>query len=330
MTTSMSVRSRLVLGAAIALGLAACSGGGDGAADRTGTLTVGLTDAPVDVADKVVVQFTGVELKPKNGPAFSIEFTTDGVPTPKSIDVLALQSGERADLLDGVEVPAGEYTWMRLDIDAEPNVVDSYLELGGGQCELSVPSGDETGLKMIRGFTVGVGSTTDLTIDFDLRKSIVQPPGQGAEATTCGGQAYLLKPVLRLVDMLEVGTITGSIVSLPAGCESGTAPYPGNVYLFGPYADTPPEIDDFDAVDSDGADALASARVDEATFSYTMAFVPAGKYVVAYTCSADDVTVDADTDSGTPDEEVTFLPGTGSVTEVAAGGVATVDFTAVP
>ncbi len=256
----------------IAFGLAGCSGSDGGDGERTGTLKVGITDAPVDMADKVVVVFTGVELKPANGPAFSIDFAA-----PKSIDLLALQGGQRADLVDGTEVPAGEYAWMRLKVDAAPNVVDSYLELGGGQCELRVPSGDETGLKMIRSFTVGVGTTTDLTIDFDLRKSVVQPPGQQSDAATCDGQAYLLKPVLRLIDRLEVGTITGTVDLLPTECTSGTPPYPGNVYLFGPYTDTAPVIDDYDGDAADGDDALASARVDANDFTYTIGFVPAGK-----------------------------------------------------
>ena len=52
------------------------------------------------------------------------------------------------------------------------NVVgDSYvrLETGGEECEMRVPSGDQTGLKLVRGFTVGAGTITDFTIDFDLR-----------------------------------------------------------------------------------------------------------------------------------------------------------------
>ena len=52
---------------------------------------------------------------------------------------------------------------------------------------------------------VGAGSTNDFTIDFDLRKSVVHPPGQG--------ETYLLKPVLRLVNNLEVGTIDGTVAA---------------------------------------------------------------------------------------------------------------------
>ena len=103
-------------------------------------------------------------------------------------------------LLDGEEILAGEYEWMRLKVDADPNVAgDSYLQLeaSGAACELRIPSGDQTGLKLIRGFTIGAGTTTDFTIDFDLRKSLVAPPGQTTIVDTCGNQAYLLKPVLR-------------------------------------------------------------------------------------------------------------------------------------
>jgi hypothetical protein len=91
---------------------------------------------------------------------------------------------------------------------------DSYLQLeaDGAQCELRVPSGAETGLKLIRGFTVGAGTTTDITIDFNLRKSVVAPPGQhGGDPLVCDGQAFLLKPVLRVIDNLEVGAITGRV-----------------------------------------------------------------------------------------------------------------------
>ncbi|MDH4105353.1 MAG: DUF4382 domain-containing protein, partial [Gammaproteobacteria bacterium] len=198
------------IGCALALAvLAGCGGGGgDSSGAKTGTLRLGLTDAPVDQADAVVVQFTGVEFKPKDGVAFSRDFTT-----PKTLDVLALQGTARAMLLDGETVPAGEYEWMRLKVNADPAQRDSYVTIGGEECEMRIPSGAETGLKLVRGFTVGVGTITDFTIDFDLRKSVVQPPGQRADATSCNGQMYMLKPALRIVDNLQVGTITGTVDS---------------------------------------------------------------------------------------------------------------------
>jgi hypothetical protein len=308
--------------------LAACGGGGGGAQPRTGLLSLGITDAPVDVADAVVVQFTGVELKPKSGPAFSIDFAE-----PKSIDLLTLQGTNRATLLDGEQLPAGEYLWMRLKVNADPNVAgDSYIGIDGAQCEMSIPSGSETGLKMIRGFTVGVGTTTNLTVDFDLRKSVVQPPGQHTSVPTCDGQAYLLKPVVQLVDNLEVGTVTGQVdpTLIAAQCPAGEL---GNVYLFGPYTatDPVPVPDDVDGNPADGADPIASAMVSvdaQSNDVYTIGYVPAGQYVAAYTCDADNPEIDADLPDDPPgaDEVVNFTPEAGVPLIVTANQTTTVDF----
>jgi hypothetical protein len=313
--------------------LAGCGGGGgDGSQSRTGTLRLGITDAPVDQADAVVVQFTGVELKPTGGAAFSRDF-----PVAKTLDVLALQGTKRALLLDGESVPAGDYEWMRLKVNADPTIRDSYVTIGGQECEMRIPSGAETGLKLVRGFTVGVGTVTDFTIDFDLRKSVVQPPGQRADAGTCDGQVYLLKPALRIVDSLQVGTISGTIdASLlsASSCVASTAK-PGAVYLFGPVASTDPAPtvpDDVDGNPADGADPITSALVSPDTFRYSIGFVPAGRYVVAYTCDADDSTIDADAAPTPPatGEVVTFAPPNGTTVDVIANQVATVDFAAPP
>ena len=330
---SLTLRASPILVAVAASSLlAACGGEGDGGAGpKTGTLKVGITDAPVDHADQVVVQFSGVELKPRNGEAFSIDFAA------KPLDLLELQGTRRALLLDGEAVPAGEYEWMRLKVDADPNVVgDSYvrLEAGGEECEMRVPSGDQTGLKLVRGFTVGAGTITDFTIDFDLRKSVVAPPGQRTPVSTCNGQAYLLKPALRMVDNLKVGVIAGSVDPnlISAQCASSTeAPYPGNVYLFGPIAAGGDVLtDDYDGVEADpnGADPLTSAMVDKNTFAYTIGFVPPGDYRVAYTCDLDDVAVDADVAPSPPatPETVRFTPPEGTRVTVVGGGMHEVHF----
>ena len=311
--------------------LAACGGedDGGGASKNTGTLNVGITDAPVDFADQVVVQFSGVELKPRDGEAFSIDFPS------KRLNLLELQGSRRAMLLDGETVPAGEYEWLRLKVDADPDVGgDSYvrLEAGGEECEMRIPSGEQTGLKLVRGFTVGAGATTDFTIDFDLRKSLVAPPGQKTIVESCGNQAFLLKPVLRMVNNLQVGSISGTVDLAFAGTQcpaDNSAPYPGNVYLFGPIAagaaDTTVPADDYDGIASDpnGADALVSAMVDPDTGNYTLGFLAPGRYKVAYTCDLDDIEVNADTDAT---EEVVFTPADGVAVNVAPNAVTDVDF----
>ena len=332
MTTPITRTTKaLVVTAAVAL-LAACGGGSDGDKAKTGTLKLGITDAPVDHALEVNVQFTGVELKPVNGAPFSFDFTP-----AKNFGLLRLTGTTRAMLVDGVEIPAGDYEWIRLKVNADPNVAgDSYvvLEQGGGQCEIRIPSGDQTGLKLVRGFTVAVGAITDFTIDFDLRKSLVAPPGQTTTVGTCGNQAYLLKPVLRMVNNLQVGAISGTVDSNLISTEcvsSATAPYPGNVYLFGPIepgaADATVMPDDYDGLASDpnGADALVSAMVDRDTGNYTIGFLVPGRYKVAYTCDMDKTEVDADLVT-TPEETVDFTPVDGIAINVTANAVTDVDF----
>ena len=153
---------------------------------------------------------------------------------------------------------------------------------------------------MIRGFTVGVGH--DDRFHRGLRSPPIgaaSPRARRPSVPVCDGQAYQLKPVLRVVDNLEVGTITGTVDStfIAGQCESTTSGvYPGNVYLFGPVTETEPGTpDDYDGIwdDLNGADALASAMVDANSFSYTIGFVPAGNYRLAYTCDTDDPEVDA-------------------------------------
>ena len=91
---------------------------------KTGTLKVGITDAPVDFAEAVVVQFSGVELKPTDG-AGLLDATSR---RRRRSTCLTLQGVTRALLLDGEIVPAGEYEWMRLKVEADPNVAgDSYV-----------------------------------------------------------------------------------------------------------------------------------------------------------------------------------------------------------
>jgi hypothetical protein len=313
-----------LLGAACAA-LLACNGD-----DENGRISVAVTDSPVDEAEAVVVQFTGVELKPQGGNPFSIDFAT-----PKTIDLLDYQADERAMLLDEEEVPAGEYTWMRLKVQADPNTAgDSYITIGGADCELRIPSGDERGLQLIRGFTVGAGTTTDFTVDFDLRRSVLKPPGQTTEVPVCDGQAHLLKPVLRVTDSLEVGTISGAVdpTFIAEQCESTTSGvYPGNVYLFGPLTETDAgSPDDYDGIwdDLNGDDPLASAMVDKDSFTFTIGYVPAGNYRMAYTCDPDDVEIDAnetDLPQGS-DEVVELTPTDGVEVTVTAGETAQVDF----
>ena len=266
------------------LGLAACSGGGGGSND-TGQLSLGVTDAPVDDASSVVVQFSGVAFKRAGADAERVQNLS---PSPRQLDLLQYQGGHAALLLDGVTLPAGDYQWIRLMVDSEPGVRDSYVVLTGGQeCELRVPSGAESGLKLNRGFTLPADGSVALTIDFDLRKSVHAPPGLRGSAGACT-QGYLLRPTLRVVNNAEVGAIAGNVDSelVPGGCLP-------KVYIFSGSGVTPDDIEEASGTDADPL-VVASVAIQNGStaYPYRAAFLPAGPYTVAFTCGDDDATAD--------------------------------------
>lgn len=298
-----------------ALALPACGGSGGGG-DGTGRLDLRIGDAPVDGATEVVVVFTGIELH-SNGTTETFDF-----PAPREVDLLAYQNGATFNLVEDLTVDAGEYQWMRLKVIAEQNRSDgSYILFESGeQFPLYIPSGAETGLKINRPFRIAAGGITRLVADFDLRKSIIAPPGLSPN--------YLLKPVLRLMDELEVGDIEG-VVDLAAlaveqlGAGATAADCAGGIYLFAGADATP---DDMDGDAADAADPILFEPLvpagTETTVSYRFDFVEAGSYTVAATCDFDvDASPEAsEYDPGAADGE----PGFQTMHWTAQDGVAVV------
>lgn len=261
---------------------------------------------PIDDAEKVVVVFTGVELKPSGGPQFSIDFCDpNDLPSCKSIDLTELQNGVTDDLLTGEVVDAGQYQWLRLKVVAERDRQDaSYilLETNGKQFPLYIPSGAETGLKLVRPFVVAQGGITRLVADFDVRKSVLAPPGI-VETN------YVLKPTIRLMDELETGTIEGQVdlaaLATDQGIDTTTDSCEGGVYLFNGFGVTPDDMDtDGTAGDLDDPVVYDSVAVDPMVggsfASYSLHFVEADEYTVAFTCDFD---VDASRDDSEYDPD---------------------------
>lgn len=280
--------------------LAACGGDGSSSAGGTGSLSVGLTDAPVDSAQEVNIEVTALVLQPSGGERsrFELEF-------PAPINLLDLQGGAFEALITDEEVPAGSYNWMRIELGDDNSVVIDN-DSGSGTYPLTTPSarGVQTS-----GFTVPAGGDVSLTIDFDVRKSLVNPVGQSG---------YRLKPVLRLVDNSEVGmiegTVAGELISQECG-DAFTPEFAGNVYVHKGADATPDDI-------GSENEPLVVVPVDEnGTYTYTAAFIPAGDYTVSYTCG-DDLIED---DQGEPSDDDINFTGAQNVT-VVAGATATADF----
>lgn len=264
--------------AALTTTLAACGGGGSASGgSATGTMSLGLTDAPTDMFTKVNITFTGVTLKPDDGD--TVQFTFD---SPKTLDLLTLHSGVSAALLEDKEVPAGHYNWIRLTLDEDK--LKAYN--GDTEYKLVVPSGGQTGLKLVNGFTVAEGGGNNFTIDFDVRKSIVEPKGspQGAD--------YFLKPALRLIDNLQVGSVTGDVdyatVNQDPDLMACSAADHGSIYIYSGFDATPTDID-INKPDSGPLTTVAvTSDTTDSVDHFKAAFLAAGDYTLSYTCQTDD------------------------------------------
>lgn len=279
---------------AASLAIAGCGSDDDGG---TGTMSLDVTDAPVDNATAVTVEFTGVEVKPAEGRSEVFDFDS-----ARSIDLLALQGSDSDSLLADEPLPAGEYNFIKLKVNAAQGQMDSTISLDDGNTHsLFVPSGGQDGLKLVQGFTVPVNGSVDFTVDFDLRKSVSDPES--------GQVDYILRPALRLVDNTEVGHIAGTVDSATAS-DSACSPA---VYAYEGSDVTPDDV-------GSSTEPVTTSQVSDdgsGTFEYELGFLVAGDYTVALTC-------DADADEADTDDNISF-EGSQNAT-VEADQTTTVDF----
>lgn len=261
--------------------LTAC-GDGSGSGSSTGKLNLSITDAPVDNADHVWVEFTGVELKLQGGAALQIDYFAGD---EKKIDLLDLQGTLSEPLISNASIAAGTYSWVRLKVNAESDTLDSYVVLNdGSEISLRVPSGSQTGLQLNTPFTITAGGVSNFTIDFDLRKSVTDPVGQ---------PDYILKPSLKIVDNSQIGQISGTVdpslfdESHCGADADGSTGAGAAIYLYSGSAAT---TGDSGSADEPLTSALIALNAASGSLEYEIGFVEAGDYTIAFTCdaSADD------------------------------------------
>lgn len=294
--------------------LCACGGGGG---PGTGYISVGVTDVPVTEDVDVCIHFTHVTLHHSDGERIEIPYdastyddATDCINNVLSgvagsennaVALSALQGELSVALMESEVVKAGVYTWIRLYVDETL----SYVMDSEGMKDLSCPSCDseQSGLKLNRSIVVPAGGEADFMIDIDLAKSLNKDPS---------GLSYRLRPTLRLVNLAETGTISGSVLEslIPGmisdedtGCK---------VYVYEGHGVIPDDYHDTDNV-------LTSAKVlydsVSSTYEYVAAFLPTDNasdtpYTVALTCDSDDMKVNQNNDSSIPTaDDVIFTDG---------------------
>lgn len=191
-----------------AFALAGCNGGGS-SSSSTGTLSLSLTDASSSdykavfvTIDDVMVHLGGNENNPNHWKSVDMPIS------PLTVNLFDLVNGVREDL-GLVDLDAGRYTQMRLIIGTYPNPDDhpfaNYVITNTEPPvthELKIPSGYNTGFKVVHGFTINDDQMTELILDFDATRSVVQAGSSGQ---------WLLKPTVKAVEEQGYAIIKGRV-----------------------------------------------------------------------------------------------------------------------
>lgn len=261
------LKKTLISLAAAGTALAFIGCGESGSSNGTGTLSLALTDAPIDTIENiegVYITITGIEYHTDGGWQ-----PFEGFEGPRTFNMLDLTDGNVSPLGD-MNLSAGHYTQLRFTLDApeengtpqgNPGCYLRYTD--ANTTPLYVPSGSQTGVKAIGEYDVPLNGTVTLTADFDVRKSVVEAGASGR---------YQLKPTIRLIATGEAGTIKGNI-----GNSSGSTELKVFAYEDGNYTASEAE--------HDFANAVTSTNV-HPDGNFTIAFLKEGRYdlvVGAYT-----------------------------------------------
>jgi hypothetical protein len=213
-----------------AVGLTACSDDDENQPATKATIAVRLTDAPAEY-DAVNITFSEVAVSMNGG-----WIVLSG--QESTIDLLEWNNGNSIEL-GRADVDPGKVTQIRLMVTEAEVVVD------GTPYEVTIPSGDQTGLKLITNFDLVAGSTYEFMVDFDAHASIV---------TTGNPQSpkgYKLKPTLRVVEVATTGSISGTVSN--------------------------PESAPLAVVSQNGVE-ITSTPVDVATGMFRVSYLPPGDY----------------------------------------------------
>jgi len=283
----MKISGKLVVvGAAIIAISAGCGGGNSSPAatdeviQTNGSISISLTDGPWEDAQAMVLHITGMDLGHSNGDIIQL-----GLPGGSmSIDMMQLQNSAFETLISGMDVPMGQYEWMRLRID--PN--QSYIDLAntGGRHGMQMGPDAVNGLEVHEPFQIMQSTHSEFMLDFDLRRGV-----QHHQMGMMGDQ-YELHSAMRLINMDEAGGLSGMVTASMidinhTDCDS--APGGNWAYLFPGDAVVPDDIADPDSDGEPGPLAADRVEMDPATGDhfYHFGFLSPGSYRMAFTCSGE-------------------------------------------
>lgn len=159
-----------------------------------GSMTVEMTDAPIDSADAVNVFIERVEV---NREGSSEGWVTLNEPQ-QEYDLLELTNGATT-VIGSSELEAGTYEQIRLVVSQNEHSV----EVDGNSHEMFVPSGAQTGIKLNINAEIEEDIEYVLLLDFDASRSVVKA-GQNDQ------RPYILQPVINAKEKAITGNIEGT------------------------------------------------------------------------------------------------------------------------
>ncbi|HEX9614843.1 MAG TPA: DUF4382 domain-containing protein [Bacteroidota bacterium] len=184
----------VVLMAGLTLALAGCTQEPLEPQAGMGTMQINMVDNPAAYdAVNIVVDSVQVHIAGADSSKAWITLST----VPATYDLLTYVNGTFAVIGAG-QVPAGRCSQLRMFIGSGSNVV-----VDGQTHALTIPSGVQSGVKILVNVEVEAGSMTTLTLDFDANLSVVQtgPPSS---------PEYILNPVIRTKTEAS-GSIQGTV-----------------------------------------------------------------------------------------------------------------------
>ena len=298
MITGKGIRAATI--ATLAAVIAACSGGSN--SDSSGAISVSMMDRTVDGVDELNITVTEFWIKPQgSGPAFQL----DMVVTPVTVDLLKLGVENPAIFVDQANIPAGTYNWLEMTVDDSAAPASHAMADDGSmiKVDIDVPSDR---VRLINNFEVEPNESVRLLFDWDARKGLTEAVGRGL---------YILKPVIRVLDVEVFGSVVGEIASATItapdnDCNADSDPAmdyaEGNViYVFEGAVD-PGEIG---IVEGEPYTTVEATDVDnDGNYEYRAALMP-GTYTIAATCRGG---IDSDNDDGLDPSTFFLAPTSGN------------------
>lgn len=300
--------------------LASCGGESSNSANTAavnGTISLAITDGPMDEAQQLILHVTHMDVGHADGSVTRLELMNG----PQDVDMMQLQNGLTHDLLDTTPIPAGQYQWMELGVDLQQSHIGTMSGANHG-----MTLADPQPFRAMETFQIRDGEHADFIMDFDLHSAVRQHDMGGMM-----GVEYQLHNGMQLMNSADAGGLTGAVdsslvdINQPA-CDPAAG---GNwVYLFDGAVT---QADDLAVTETDGFPGpLAADRVElnpgSGEYRYHFGFIPAGSYRVAFTCSGE---WDEESDDDYPtDPDARFdFHGISAPVDVIAGQMQVMDIT---